>query len=217
MGDRGVPAILGKNKGISVSCASSAVAFDTAVDTWRCQREPLTMEQPRLLLDSAWIRDTSHVATRSRNVIGDLLSADDIILDLDAANKTRAFEAIANFLETRHGLPAEQICASLAEREALGSTGLGRGVAIPHARVEGLHHAVAVLARLALPIAFDAPDAKPVSDMLVLLVPQQPNDEHLKILALVAEMFCNTSFRATLRSLDDPRDIHRLFAAWKPS
>jgi nitrogen PTS system EIIA component len=217
MGDCGVPAILGKNKGISISCASSAIAFANAVDTMRCQREPLTMEQPRLLLDPACTRDPGHVATRSRNVIGDLLSDDDIILDLDAANKTRAFEAIANFLETRHGLPAEQICASLAEREALGSTGLGRGVAIPHARVEGLHHAVAVLARLALPIAFDAPDAKPVSDLLVLLVPEQPNDEHLKILALFAEMFCDTSFRATLRSLDDPMDIHRLFAAWKPS
>jgi nitrogen PTS system EIIA component len=217
MGNCGALAILDNKKGISISDASSAVAFDNAVDSLRCQCEPLTMEQARPLLDPAGMRDTSHVATRSRNVIGDLLSYDDIILDLDAANKTRAFEAIADFLETRHGLPAEQICASLAEREALGSTGLGRGVAIPHARVEGLHHAVAVLARLALPIAFDAPDAKPVSEMLVLLVPERPNDEHLKLLALFAEMFCDTSFRATLRSLDDPVDIHRLFAAWKPS
>jgi nitrogen PTS system EIIA component len=177
----------------------------------------MIMEQPGLLLDPACIRNTSQVTARSRNVISDLLSCDDIILGLDVATKTRAFEAIADFLETRHGLAAEQVFASLAEREALGSTGLGRGVAIPHARVEGLHHAVAVFARLALPIAFDAPDAKPVSDMLVLLVPEQPNDEHLKILALVAEMFCDTSFRATLRSLDDPIDIHRLFAGWKPS
>ena len=177
----------------------------------------MTMEQPNLLRDAARARDARQVAVRSCNAIGDLLSSDDIILDLDAANKTRAFDVVADFLERRHGLDAQKVRASLAEREELGSTGLGRGVAIPHARVEGLHHAAAVFARLAIPIAFDAPDAKPVSEMLVLLVPEQPNDEHLKVLALVAGMFCDSSFRATLRSLADPKDIHRLFAAWKPS
>jgi PTS system nitrogen regulatory IIA component len=176
----------------------------------------MTMEQG-LLLDARPTGSARQVPARPRNVIGDLLSIDDIILDLDAANKTRAFEAIADLLERRHGLAAEQVCASLAEREALGSTGLGRGVAIPHARVEGLHQTVAIFARLAIPIAFDAPDAKPVSDMLVLLVPEQPNDEHLKILALVAEMFCDANFRARLRSAPDAASVRRLFATWKPS
>lgn len=177
----------------------------------------MTMEQSNLVLDATCTRDAHQAAVRPRNIVSDLLSEDDIILDLDAANKTSAFESIADFLERRHGLDAEQVCASLAEREDLGSTGLGRGVAIPHARVKGLRQAAAAFARLNIPIAFDAPDAKPVSDMLVLLVPEQPNDEHLKVLALVAEMFCDTSFRATLRSLADPKDIHRLFAAWRPS
>ncbi len=175
------------------------------------------MEHSTLGLDRTCTRDAPQLPARPRNIVGDLLSADDIIVDLDAASKTSAFEAIAEFLERRHGLDAEQVRASLAEREELGSTGLGRGVAIPHARVEGLRRAAAVFARLKIPIAFDAPDTKPVSDMLVLLVPEQPNDEHLKVLALVAEMFCDTNFRATLRSLDDPEDIHRLFATWKPS
>jgi PTS system nitrogen regulatory IIA component len=177
----------------------------------------MTMELPNLLLDAACTRDTPQVAARPCNAIGDILSEDDIMLDLDAPDKASAFEAIADFLERRRGLDAEQIRASLAEREELGSTGLGRGVAIPHARVKGLHRATAVFARLKIPMAFDAPDAKPVSDMLVLLVPEQPNDEHLKVLALLAEMFCDTSFRATLRSLDDHKDIHQLFATWKPS
>ena len=105
----------------------------------------------------------------------------------------------------------------LIEREALGSTGLGRGVAIPHARVKGLQRAVAVFARFGTAIAFDAPDSKPVSDMLVLLVPERANDEHLKVLALVAEMFCDTCFRESLCSLADPSEVHRLFATWRPS
>jgi PTS system nitrogen regulatory IIA component len=180
-------------------------------------REPMTMGNPDVLADTRFPRDTHQVAARSRNIVSDLLSEDDIILDLDVANKTRAFDVIADFLQRRHGVDAEQVRASLAEREELGSTGLGRGVAIPHARVKGLCRAVAAFARFALPIEFDAPDAKPVSDMLVLLVPEQPNDEHLKILALVAEMFCDTDFRATLRSLAHSKDIHRLFAAWIPS
>src|SRR5450432_2818048 len=80
--------------------------------------------------------------------IGELLSIDDIILELDAANKTRVFEVVADHLQSKHGLDALQVCAALAKREELGSTGLGRGVAIPHARIEGLRNAVAVFARL---------------------------------------------------------------------
>jgi hypothetical protein len=71
------------------------------------------------------------VATRPRNPIADLLSPEDIILDLDADSKNQAFETIADFLGTSHGLDAEQVRVGLIEREALGSTGLGRGVAIP--------------------------------------------------------------------------------------
>ena len=130
----------------------------------------MIMEQ---LLRAADARDASQVATRPRNPIGDLLSHEDIILDLDADSKNQAFETIADFLGRSHGLDAEQVRVGLIEREALGSTGLGRGVAIPHARVKGLQRAVAVFARLGTPIAFDAPDRKPVSDMLVLLVPEQ--------------------------------------------
>lgn len=169
------------------------------------------------LLRAEDARDVSQVATRARNSIGDLLSDEDIILDLDADSKNQAFDTIADFLGRSHGLDAEQVRVGLIEREALGSTGLGRGVAIPHARVKGLQRAVAVFARLGTPIAFDAPDRKPVSDMLVLLVPEQATDEHLKILALVAEMFCDKSFRESLCALADPRDVHRLFATWRPS
>jgi PTS system nitrogen regulatory IIA component len=85
-----------------------------------------------------------------------------------AKRRDEAFDAIADFLGRSHGLDAQQVRVGVTEREALGSTGLGRGVAIPHARVKGLQRAVAVVARLGTPIAFDAPDRKPVSDMLAL-------------------------------------------------
>ena len=173
----------------------------------------MTVEQ---LLHAADDPDTSEEAIDSPNLVADLLSRDDILLDLDADSKHKAFETIAQFLGRSHDLDAEQICAGLIEREALGSTGLGRGVAIPHARVKGLQEAVAVFARLRAPIAFDAPDCKPVSDMFVLLVPARATDRHLKILALVAEMFCDTCFRESLRSTTDPSDVYRLLAAWRP-
>ncbi len=149
--------------------------------------------------------------------VGDLLSIDDIIFELDAASKTGAFEALADHLQRKHGLDARQVCASLAKREELGSTGLGRGVAIPHARLEGLHDAVAVFARLSMPVAFDAPDNKPVSDMLVLLVPEHANNTHLEILADVAAMFCERDFRSALCAATDAASVQQLFATWRTS
>jgi len=149
--------------------------------------------------------------------IGELLSIDDIILELDAANKTRAFEVLADHLQRKHGLDTRQVCASLEKREELGSTGLGRGVAIPHARIESLRNAVAVFARLSMPIPFDAPDNKPVSDMLVLLVPEHANDTHLKILADVAAMFCECEFRSALSAATDAASVQQLFATWRSS
>lgn len=169
------------------------------------------------ILPAATCRRAAHLAVaRPRITLGHMLKVEDIVLDLDARDKVNAFEVIAETMGSRHGLVAQQICASLVEREELGSTGLGRGVAIPHARVKGLRQSAAAFARLRIPIAFDAPDAKPVSDMLVLLVPAQADDEHLKMLALVAEMFCDTNFRAPLRSTADPEEIHCLLTSWTP-
>jgi PTS system nitrogen regulatory IIA component len=82
----------------------------------------------------------------------------------------------------------------------------------PHERLDGLHNAVAVFARLSTPIAFDAADNKPVSDMLVLHVPAHANNSHLKILADVAAMFCERDFRGALSAAGDAASIQRLFA-----
>ena len=127
----------------------------------------------------------------ARNAIAAVLRQDDILVDLAACSKERAFEDIARFVAAQRGLPREDVLASLLEREEIGSTALGQGFAIPHARVPGLLRPIAAFVRMEIAIPFDAPDGKPVSDLLVLLVPQRATDAHLLLLAEAAGMFCD--------------------------
>ena len=104
-------------------------------------------------------------------VMGALLPAENMLLDADLPGPAGLFHAVGALFERRYGLPADKVAASLDARERIGSTGLGQGVAIPHARIKGLAQAVAAFVRTRVPIDFGAPDDKPVSDFLVLLVP----------------------------------------------
>jgi nitrogen PTS system EIIA component len=164
---------------------------------------------------SASIRAASEQS--AMNLIAQLLSPEDILLDVDASSKRRVFEEVGRLFERRHGLAQAQVVDSLSAREKLGSTGLGHGVAIPHARIKGLPKAVAAIVRTRLPIPFDAPDGKPVSDMVVLLVPEQATEEHLQILASVSQMFADRQFRQRLRMCVDAAGVSRLFAEWPQS
>jgi PTS system nitrogen regulatory IIA component len=156
-------------------------------------------------------------ATRSapRNAIAAILTPHDILLDLEAPTKERALEEIARFVGARNGLLYEDVQASLVEREKIGSTGVGCGVAIPHARVKYLLYPVAAFVRMKIPIPFDAPDGKPVSDLFVLLVPHLATETHLSLLAEAAEMFCDVSFREELRTCAQVDGIHAAFAKWR--
>jgi nitrogen PTS system EIIA component len=145
--------------------------------------------------------------------IGQLLSPADVLLDLDAPTRTRVFEAVGRLFERRHGLNAAQIVERLTERETLGSTGLGLGIALPHARIDNLLHPVVAFVALKLPISFDAPDAKPVSHMMIFLAPHHATEEHLQMLAEIAQMFGDSGFREQMRSCDSPGAVRRLFAA----
>ena len=151
----------------------------------------------------------------ARNAVAEILTPDDILLDLDVPTKERAMEELARFIGARHGLLDRDVHAGLVERERIGSTALGLGVAIPHARVKGLSHAIAAFVRMKWAILFDAPDGKPVSDILVLLVPWHATEEHLLLLAQAAEMFCDTSFREDLRACVETAEVHAAFAQWR--
>ena len=148
------------------------------------------------------------------NAIAPLLSAADVLFDVDASDSRALLGAIGRLFERRHALSAQAVADGLGAREKLGSTGLGHGVAIPHARVKGLRNVVAAVVHTRLAIAFDAPDGKPVTDFAVLLIPERATEEHLRTLAAIAEMFADREIRAALRSCADERELLGLYGAW---
>ena len=151
------------------------------------------------------------------NQIAELLSPERILLDLDAPSKARLFEAVGAAFAAQGGFDANAIATSLAAREKLGSTGLGQGIAIPHGRIKGLKQARGAFVRLRQPVAFDAPDGKPVSQVFVLLVPEQATDLHLQLLSELAQMFSERAFRDRLAMAASAPDLLALFEAWQPA
>jgi PTS system nitrogen regulatory IIA component len=151
------------------------------------------------------------------NQIADLLPAANIVLDRDVGSKARLFEAAGALFAASGGLDAAIVASSLTARERLGSTGLGQGVAIPHGRIKGLLVARGGFVRLAQPVPFDAPDGKPVSQVFILLVPEQATDLHLQLLSELAQMFSDKSFRERLTAARSVDDLLALFRSWEPS
>lgn len=148
------------------------------------------------------------------NPIGELLTIHDIALDVDASNKAALLQRIATMLAERAGVASADVLAGLTAREELGSTALGHGVAIPHARMPQCGVAAGVFVRTKSGIDFDAPDHRPVSIFLGLIVPKQANERHLKLLAAAATMFSERAFRGSLASCNDSAAASRLLTAW---
>ena len=148
------------------------------------------------------------------NLIAQFLSPDRIRIDLDAGTRARVFEEAGKMCAAQAGLSATHVVESLEAREKFGSTGLGQGVAFPHARVKGLRQALAAFIRVSPPISFNAPDGKPVSDLLVLLVPEQAMEIHLQLLADAARMFRDRHFRDYLRDQNDASGVYKAFSDW---
>ena len=148
------------------------------------------------------------------NSFSKYLFPENIFLNLRSSNRVDAFAQIAAALERQHQIGRSLIYDGLNQREQLGSTGLGKGVAIPHAQINGLRHPIAAFARLNNPISFDAPDEIPVSEMFIFLVPHNATIEHLQMLADVTEMLCDNRFREQLRNVNEPRAVQQLFENW---
>lgn len=145
------------------------------------------------------------------NPLINLLTADQVLLDLEASSKKRVFEQAGMLFETRLGLARSTIFDSLFAREKLGSTGLGQGVAIPHGRIKGLKQAAGAFMRLATPVPFDSPDGRPVDLLFILLVPEQATEQHLQILSELAQRFSDRAFREKLQLAPDSAAILALF------
>ncbi len=166
-----------------------------------------------------WVESASlkqPVEKAASPALADLLGLEDVLIELDVADKEQLFAEIGRHMEREHGLPQTWVMESLARREEAGSTGIGRGVAIPHARVRNLGRIQVAYVRLRQGIAFAAPDGRPVSDILVLLVPKQATEDHLAILAEAAQMFSDPVFREHLHTARDTSEIKRLFDSRSP-
>ena len=142
--------------------------------------------------------------------ITDVLTPEDVLLDVEATSRRGVFEHVGELFARRHAMNRAQVSNALYLRERLGSTALGHGVALPHARLGEANRTAAAFVRTRLPIPFDAPDAKPVTDMIVLVVPNRATDVHLQLLADIAQLFGQKAFREKLRACADPAEIHRL-------
>jgi PTS system nitrogen regulatory IIA component len=139
-----------------------------------------------------------------------ILPVENVVLELAVSSKKRVFEQAGLLFENHHRLERAAVYESLFARERLGSTGLGAGIAVPHGRVKGLHQSVAAFFRLAKPLAFESPDGLPVSQLLFLLAPESAAQQHLDILAEVAQLFSDETFRLTLARENDSTVVHRL-------
>lgn len=149
---------------------------------------------------------------RPTKIVAHHLAPADIVLDVAADNKAQVFAEVARRAEQRHGVSRQAVYEALCAREGHQSTALGRGIAIPHARVSGLRNVIAMFLRTRHALEFDAPDAKPVSQMFVLLVPEHANERHLQLLAETAQLFCDRGFRERLAAATDAESVYQLFA-----
>jgi nitrogen PTS system EIIA component len=150
------------------------------------------------------------------NRISRLLPLNHVLLGLDVGSKKRLFEQIGLLFENSRQIPRARVFDSLFDREKLGSTGLGFGVAIPHGRIKVLNEPVCAFVRTAAPIPFEAPDGAPVSLVFAMLVPEHATEAHLEILSELAQMFSDADLRAALASTDDIQAAHRMITEWSP-
>ena len=143
------------------------------------------------------------------------LCPQEIELDLDVPNRSKALRAVSTLIERSRRLAAPPVFRALWRREKAASTGVGNGFAIPHARVTGITEPVTVYVRTKAPLDFAAPDGKWVSELFVILVPADgANAQHLQLLALVAEVFSDSDFRARLAAASDQQDVRSAFSRW---
>jgi nitrogen PTS system EIIA component len=144
--------------------------------------------------------------------ISDLLSPADVAIDVRASNKALLLQEFAARAAAGLGLPADRVASYLLKREELGSTGIGKGVAIPHARLPDLERPHGLFARLKQPIEFDAIDGQAVDILFVLLLPASAENEALAALALVARTLRSPENLARLRAVKTASELYAAVA-----
>ncbi len=149
--------------------------------------------------------------------ITDLLTVERVACITQVSSKKRVLEQISELIAgSDQSLSTGEVFESLIGRERLGSTGLGHGVAIPHGRVKSSDRTIGAFVKLEQGVDYDSVDGKPVDLLFGLLVPEASTEEHLKLLALLAQMFSDATLLGKLHSAGDPETVHRLLTGWQP-
>jgi PTS system nitrogen regulatory IIA component len=143
-------------------------------------------------------------------MIGDLLDLRAIAPHVSGGSKRQVLGVIADIAARNYGLESADVLDALLERESAGSTGVGHGVAVPHARLPGLDRMRAVFVRLDTPTPFEAVDDQPVDLLLALLAPENSGSEHLRALASVSRRLRQPELRQQLRQARTAEAVHAL-------
>ena len=150
--------------------------------------------------------------------ITDLITRERIVCNSEVTSKKRVIEVLSELLvKGQADLTARPVFDSLIGRERLGSTGLGYGVALPHGRFSQSRQAIGAFVKLRQGVDFDAIDRQPVDLAFGLLVPDHYTDEHLQILAYLAEMFSDRVFCQRLRDADSDLTLFERLRDWRPA
>jgi PTS system nitrogen regulatory IIA component len=144
------------------------------------------------------------------NMLAALLSDDHVILTLRVASKAALLADLARRASALTGLPAAALRSALAAREALGSTGFGAGIAVPHARIAGLADPCGLLVRLDKALAYDAIDGKPVDLVFLLLTPSGQDSAHLALLAAISRRLRDKTVADAVRAATTPAQAGRI-------
>lgn len=142
--------------------------------------------------------------------IGELLDRTAISARVSAANKKKALAVIAEIAARNFGLEPGHVLDALVEREIAGSTGVGHGVAVPHARLEGLERMRGIFVRLEQPVEFESVDDQPVDLLFALFAPKNAGAEHLRALARVSRLLRQGELREQLRKARSADAVHAL-------
>jgi PTS system nitrogen regulatory IIA component len=147
----------------------------------------------------------------------DLLASDGVIAPLKATSKKHALQELATLAAARTGIDQREIFNTLLQRERLGSTGLGRGIAVPHVKLPGLRSILCLFARLEEPIDFESHDGEPVDLVFLLLAPDHAGGDHLKALASISRVVREPSVIEALRSAPDVASLRSALTRPLPS
>ncbi|MFL0796997.1 MAG: PTS IIA-like nitrogen regulatory protein PtsN [Cellvibrionaceae bacterium] len=146
--------------------------------------------------------------------IASLLTPELTLWGLEGSSKKKTLELIAEFIASKTpGIDPDDLFRSLIQREKLGSTGLGHGIAIPHSRFKQCSDTIGALIKLTEPVDFNSIDNQPVDLLFVMIVPEQSNDSHLEALSALAEKFMEDSYRKALRTTENAKQLFEVATA----